>query len=603
MMWLSAALLALLIQATPASVSGVVLNADGEPIPNIRVTLGKTGVNLGLLERVLAAEKETTLSAESVGRVVAGLTGPQGALFGAPSEVTDARAIPVDDIHEITISPSGITSVVYNSSPPVMTDERGRFSFAAVGAGSYRLTFSGNGYVKQHSALMTLTNGQSKTDIVMRMLKLGAIGGQIRDSAGQAVTGVEVEAFRYTYDQTGQRRNQRVAVTRTDDLGEYRMYALLPGRYYVTAGGYAGRPEIGGRLPPGLVDRFYGEGYTTPNRIPQFYSQMYYPGAANQTSATAIDVPSGADVRGVDLLVSLLPSYRVRGRVVDARTGRPPQRVGLLLNYQDPGGKGSVDLLTGINPNYNPADGTFELQNISAGAYFLLGVVPDGPPQGRVGGWVPLNVVGDMDGVALSLAASGSLNGRVRVESGTPNLNLVQVQFYSRLDVPLPRELRQQSSPIAPNGTIRIDNMPPGEYRISISGIPEGFYLKEARVGETDVLNAPLRYSLADTAVLDVVISPKVGVIDGTALPGAQVVLIPNRNRERTELFRQVTADAAGRFAIPSIAPGEYTLAAWQTLEPYAFFDPSLIRQAEDQGKAVRVGESSRQTVDVTVIR
>jgi hypothetical protein len=603
MMCLGTGLLALLLQAPPASVSGVVLNADGDPLPNIRVTLGKTGVNLGLLTRVFAGERETTLSSESLARAVAGLTGPQGALFGAPSEVAEARAIPVDDIHEITISPSGITSVVYNSSPPVMTDDRGRFSFAAVGAGSYRLTFSGNGYVKQHSALTTLTAGQSKADLVMRMVKLGAIGGQIRDSNGQPVTGVEVETFRYTYDQTGQRQNQRVAVTRTDDLGEYRMYALLPGRYYVTAGGYAGRPEIGGRLPPGLVDRFYGEGYTTPNRIPQFYSQMYYPGAANQSSATAIEVQSGADIRGVDLLVSLLPPYRVRGRVVDSRTGRPPQRVTLLLNYQDPGGKGSVDLLTGVNPNYNAADGTFELLNISAGAYFLLAVVPDGPPQGRVGGWVPLNIVGDMDGVVLSLAASGSLNGRVRVESGTPSLNLVRVELHSRIGVPLPRELREQFSPVAPDGRFRLDNVPPGDYRISIGGLPEGFYLKEARIGEADVLNAPLRYSLTDTAVLDLLISPNGAAIDGTAVPGAQVVLIPNSNRERTELFKQVTADAAGRFTIPSVAPGEYTLAAWETLEPYAFFDPSLIRQAEDQGKAVRVVESSTQTVNLTGIR
>ena len=78
------------------------------------------------------------------------------------------------------------------------------------------------------------------------------------------------------------------------------------------------------------------------------------------------------------------------------------------------------------------------------------------------------------------------------------------------------------------------------------------------------------------------------------------MVLIPARNRERTELFRPAMADSTGRFNIPAIAPGEYILAAWDAIEPNAFFDPNLIQQAEGQGKAVRVMESSSQTVNVT---
>jgi hypothetical protein len=63
-----------------------------------------------------------------------------------------------------------------------------------------------------------------------------------------------------------------------------------------------------------------------------------------------------------------------------------------------------------------------------------------------------------------------------------------------------------------------------------------------------------------------------------------------------------VTADLNGRFAISSIAPGEYILAAWEAMEPNAYYDPNSIRQAEGNGKAVRVSESSSQTVNVSVI-
>ena len=81
------------------------------------------------------------------------------------------------------------------------------------------------------------------------------------------------------------------------------------------------------------------------------------------------------------------------------------------------------------------------------------------------------------------------------------------------------------------------------------------------------------------------------------------MVLIPTRNRERTELFRPVTSDTAGRFSIPNITPGDYTLAAWENIEPFSFFDANLIREAEAQGKSLRVEESSSQRVNVSVIR
>ena len=121
--------------------------------------------------------------------------------------------------------------------------------------------------------------------------------------------------------------------------------------------------------------------------------------------------------------------------------------------------------------------------------------------------------------------------------------------------------------------------------------------------------NGPLRLNGPDSQPLDLLISSNVGAIDGVAvdaagqpIAGAQVVLIPGRSRERAELFRPVTADLSGRFTISSIAPGEYILAAWEAMEPNAYYDPNSIRQAEGNGKAVRVSESSSQTVNVSVI-
>jgi hypothetical protein len=165
-----------------------------------------------------------------------------------------------------------------------------------------------------------------------------------------------------------------------------------------------------------------------------------------------------------------------------------------------------------------------------------------------------------------------------------------------------------QTALVAHDGSFQIDGVQQDDYRLSVVEMAEGFYVKEAKLGQTDVLNGSLYYDASGGGTLDILFSANGGAINGTVSgaggqpsSGAQVVLIP-QNRQRTDLFQSVTADAVGRFTLPSVAPGEYTLAAWELLEPYAFFDPAVLRQAEEQGKAVQVGESSNQRISVTAI-
>ena len=74
---------------------------------------------------------------------------------------------------------------------------------------------------------------------------------------------------------------------------------------------------------------------------------------------------------------------------------------------------------------------------------------------------------------------------------------------------------RQQSVPTSEYGTLRIIGLWPGEYRLVVNGLPPGFYVKEARFGDADVLNAHLRYSVSDSGSLDIVVSSASGQIDG----------------------------------------------------------------------------------------
>ena len=109
--------------------------------------------------------------------------------------------------------------------------------------------------------------------------------------------------------------------------------------------------------------------------------------------------------------------------------------------------------------------------------------------------------------------------------------------------------------------------------------------------------------------MLEIVLSANVGQIDGVvvderlqAASGVQVVLVPDRNRDRADLFRSVTSDQSGRFSLRRISPGDYRLFAWESLEANGYFDPELLKASEQQGKAVHVDESAKLEVQATVI-
>jgi hypothetical protein len=79
-------------------------------------------------------------------------------------------------------------------------------------------------------------------------------------------------------------------------------------------------------------------------------------------------------------------------------------------------------------------------------------------------------------------------------------------------------------------------------------------------------------------------------------------VLVPERDRQRADLYKTAASDAAGRFVLRSIPPGDYRVFGWEALESYAYFDPELLRRVEAQGIPVRVSESAGNSLTLKII-
>jgi hypothetical protein len=189
---------------------------------------------------------------------------------------------------------------------PVTTDNRGRFSFATVESGNYRLGASRNGYIRQvvgsRDAPLKLQAGQQLDGIIVRLIPAATITGRVLDELGQPLGDVPV----WLYESTGEVET----TTRTNDRGEYRFFYLSPGQYWIAAGQTTGQTlRTPGTRSSQAVTRF-----------PEVFDLTYHPGVRDLASSRPADVKAGEEASEVNIMMgaSSPPAPRPRPAAVPA---------------------------------------------------------------------------------------------------------------------------------------------------------------------------------------------------------------------------------------------------------------------------------------------
>jgi len=138
--------------------------------------------------------------------------------------------------------------------------------------------------------------------------------------------------------------------------------------------------------------------------------------------------------------------------------------------------------------------------------------------------------------------------------------------------------------------------------------MPTRIYIKDARLDQADVLQS-VTITDSVSGTLEITPSSNSGQIEGVLTDagqkpviGIQAILIPERLRERHDLYKIAVSGVDGRFTVRGIPPGEYRLFAWEDLEPFSYFDPEVLKTYEQQGKRVRIAESGKETVEMKII-
>jgi len=157
------------------------------------------------------------------------------------------------------------------------TDERGEFKIPGLEPGIYFVAqLERSGYVADGKANWDKTTikvvaGQDTKDVVLRMLAAGAITGKIVDSDGDPLRSVDVVA---TASSRGAPRAYQAQPGRaaTNDLGEYRIADLPPGKYILRA-----FPPKNETPPSSATEK------DTNGRL--VYAATYFPGTLDQRQA------------------------------------------------------------------------------------------------------------------------------------------------------------------------------------------------------------------------------------------------------------------------------------------------------------------------------
>lgn len=518
------------------------------------------------------------------------------------------------------------------------SDNDGRFVFEALPPGTYLVVARKDGFSINTSAPIapiTLSSAQVMKDLIIKLIPLGVITGRVTDQDGDPVTSAQVRALRYTYT-NGHKQLANVGGGITDDQGNFRVFNLTPGLYYLNA---IPRPSI---LPIG----------TQPVRVGDNLENIitYYPSGLGPGSATSLNLLAGGELRGIDIRVRKGRVYSIRGKTVDKTHEGAAVTARVSLSSKE---DSSVNM-SSFPQTARPSDGTFEFRNLTPGTY-VLQVRPLPQPGGQVNTTPNGDFIGrmevtindsDVDGVVLPLmpASAFDITGSISVEGGDFK-ELAGLLRGPRND-PAPlsmvfglREVEGMSgvlnAKITDDGIFRTPLLLPSRYLLDftplqaffavlatpglghgvvkpVPALSQGVYVKSVRFAGQDVTHAPLDFTSVREGSLQILLSAKAAMVtanardsQGNAIPSARIALWPKSPDLGSPTggvrFIVIPEPGVGN-RINGLAPGDYYLAAWDDLDINLLDNSDFLNLSARDASSVKLEEGANETVDVKLI-
>jgi hypothetical protein len=430
----------------------------------------------------------------------------------------------------------------------------------------------------------------------MQLTAGAVVMGSVTKPDGKPAAGARVDALRLTY-RDGRRALVSAQNGLTDDRGQYRLFWLGPGEYFI-------------RVDPAR--------HSAPSRERDSeLGRTYFPGTTDLVAAVRIVVSDGVDRSIGNIDLQRAPAVTVSGTVVNSvpserprlPNGEPAQTSSVF--YLVPRGVNSPDEDIPLVRNQIGAAQTheFEIEGIRPGSYDLYALMPGvgsrrgaGPNIGRT-----LLEIGNrnLGGITVVIRPGVDVKVQVSLRNGTstPPAEVQSLRLRLTSNSNLPAAIRAgyilPSQPAA-DGVAIFSNIPEGYYRLQVLNLPANSYVADILQGAKSVYaNGLIEVGNAPVDV-QVVMNDGAGMAKGIVLNAARqpvenasVVLVPRDSlRNNHMLFASARTSAAGTFRIANIAPGDYKLFAWEDAPPTAWLNRDYLAAYENHGLPVRVNST-----------
>jgi hypothetical protein len=531
-----------------------------------------------------------------------GETPPKGTAVLKGQVLTSGTGTPVRRAQVRAMSMEGRGGGVAN------TDAEGRYELKELPAGRYTITANKGGYVMgqygqrrpgEPGTPVELSDGQTADKVNFVLSRGSVISGRIVDDGGEPVSGTNVQAMRYQF-MAGSRRlmpgGGEGSSDRTDDQGQFRLYGLAPGDYYISANNRSTQ-----FMGPGVV-----------NNEADGFAPTYYPGTPSISEAQRVTVKAGQEMTGANFALFIARMARIRGRALSSN-GQPLTTGMLMLQPSDPTmGFGGMNMMNAMLAG----DGTFQFANVAPGRY-QLSVRPNGMATAS-SEMATLPVVvsnDDIDNLIITTSTGAVARGVIVTEDGSvPTFKPDQVSIFPGTMDPVGGVMMfPGQNRVNDDFTFELTGL--SDRRLIRAGVGQGmstgWWVKAVLHDGEDITDSGMEFTPGRTYEgLQIILTQKATDLSGLLTDDrnrpvldATVVIFPADPQRWTfssRYMRSLRPDTNGRFSTKGLPPlDDYMIIAVQGLESGQGTDPEFLARAKEEAKPLTLNEGETKTFDL----
>ena len=516
-----------------------------------------------------------------------------------------------------------------------LTDAQGRYEFKDLPAGRFNVSVTKSGFVSMQFGQnrpfepgrpIELADAQAMDKADIALPRGSVLAGRVVDEVGESVAEAEVSAMRMQYTNGRRRLVPSGRTAMTNDLGQFRIYGLPPGEYYVSASL---------RSSTMMIDMIGTASGLTPANQTTGYAATFYPGTPSPAEAQRVALAVGQELASVDIQLQPVRLAKISG-VAMASDGKPMAGAMVMLM---PAMRDALQFMPGGTTRTN-SDGQFTLNSVTPGDYALqvqsgggtfvtsaggnamtlaFSTVdrsaggPQTAAQEREFATASVSVAGeDVTGMVVIGTRGAKASGTVVFDSGTKPEGLTGVRITSPsldADTPMPGFGAAQ---VKDTGAFEVDGLIGGRL-FRAGNLPKGWFLKRVTHNGQDITDKGMEFKPGeDVTGIEIELTNRSTSLTGSVTDDkgqpqkdyTVVIFSDDESKWTLTANRWMTTarpDQEGRFRFNALPPGTYYAIAMEYVPQGEWQDPEWLARAAKKATKLTLDEGASKTLDLKI--